>query len=66
MDGSLMGIGNKCEQTLSVRNRTMTERLVDEKMRLEKRLAEINGLLDKLSQHPEVQDVIDELFRVGF
>jgi hypothetical protein len=65
MDGSLMGVGT-CEKSPSVRNRTMTERLVDEKMRLEKRLSEINGLLDKLSQHPEVQDVIDELFKVGF
>ena len=42
-----------------------TERLKEQKARLESQLAAINDTLNKLETNPEVRDVVDSIVKLG-
>lgn len=52
-------------KSIEARPLTLTERLRDEKANLQKRLSEINGVLDKLEKQPELAAVLDDIARLG-
>ena len=45
--------------------RSVTDKLVAEKKRLERRLKDINRALDTLANNPEVQIALDAISRLG-
>lgn len=45
---------------------TITERLKNEKERLEQRLEQVNSVIKELEKVPEVQKVLDAIARIGF
>ena len=44
---------------------TVSERLAQEKQRLEERLAEVNAAIDALDGNPEAKSVVDALSKLG-
>ena len=44
---------------------SLTERLVEEKSRLELRLSDIDAIISRLKENPEMQNVLDSLARLG-
>jgi len=63
-----MGYGNivsaeACES--APRPSTLTERLHCEKTRIEERLTEINGILDRLEANPDTAEILDAVAKLG-
>lgn len=50
---------------IEARPRSLTERLTDEKSRLEVRLAEIDQVLSGLKKNPETQELFDAIAKLG-
>ena len=50
---------------IDARPRSLTERITDEKAKLEARLEEINTVLESLEANPETQAVMDAIARLG-
>lgn len=61
-------MGGKCPtpMDIGIRQTTFTERLVSEKAELERRLKDINTVLESLKNAPEVAKVIESLHKLGY
>ena len=67
MRGFNMGGERVSEGTLEIRAQTTFEgRLREEKQKLEKRLMDVNAVLDALKNAPEVANVLEALNKLGY
>ncbi len=60
------GIGGECKMPSIVTQTTFEGRLREEKERLEKRLENINEVLESLKNAPEVANVLEALNKLGY
>lgn len=56
---------SECGSPSLVRARSLTERLGDEKAKLEERLAGVNNVLNQLKSDPKTQKLIDAISELG-
>lgn len=53
------------EQAIDVQRPSLTDRLSREKKDLERRLSEVNEVLDKLEANPEFAETMDAITKLG-
>ena len=52
------------DSPMMARPMTLRERLTAERDRLQERVNELSGLLEKLNANPNVADIVDEVFKI--